>query len=144
MPVPRPKPTAALHAASWPTSTAWSGQAPALSSTQIRRYRLRDTSLGRRGYRRDDVDLLLDRVAAEVDERDQLIASLRAEVTDLRDHYCTYGDRGTPAPNAGPAGLPAAAPGASSAAWFGKPPVPPTGHAVGRAYVDPMPHRGRP
>ncbi|GEM_PF-6299215 len=144
MPIPRPTSTAALLAASWPASVARSGPAPALSSTQIRRYWLRDTSFGRRGYRRDDVDLLLDRIAAEVDERDQLIASLRAEVTDLRNHHrAYYGNRGTLAPTAGPAGVPAEPPGASLAAWFGKASVPPMGHTVGRASVDPLPHRER-
>lgn len=61
-----------------------------LSAEAIRSQRFRDTSFGRRGYRRHEVDLLLARVASEVESRDELIVRLRAEIADLREHYRAY------------------------------------------------------
>ncbi len=61
-----------------------------LSADQIRNPRLRDAAIGRRGYRREDVEQLLGRIAAQVEERDALIANLQAEIHQLRNHYRTY------------------------------------------------------
>ncbi|GEM_PF-5371234 len=78
-----------------PQHSAVANRRSPLSADQIRHPRLRDAPIGRRGYRREDVELLLGRIAAQVEERDALIAQLQAEIHQLRNHYRSYySDRG--------------------------------------------------
>lgn len=69
------------------SSTVWIP----LSPEQIRRPRLRETGRGRRGYRFDDVDAFLNRVAAEIEYWSQRCTSLQNEVHRLRNYYRELG-----------------------------------------------------
>jgi DivIVA domain-containing protein len=74
---------------------AGQGWAP-LSPEQIRGARLREAGLARRGYRPDDVDMVLNQVAAEVDRWMQRCAGLQAEVHRLRNFYRDQGEEVVP------------------------------------------------
>jgi len=63
-----------------------------ISPDQIRRTRLRDTGLARRGYRSEDVELLISRLAGEVERWMDRCGALQAEVYRLRNYYRDQGE----------------------------------------------------
>jgi DivIVA domain-containing protein len=62
-----------------------------MSPEEIRHGKIRQTPIGRRGYRPEDVDLLLGRVAREVERWAEAYAESEAEVCRLRDYYRSQG-----------------------------------------------------
>jgi len=69
-----------------------------MSPDQIRRARLREAGLARRGYRPDDVELLINRMAGEVERWMERCAGLQAEVHRLRNYYREHGGDAAPKP----------------------------------------------
>jgi DivIVA domain-containing protein len=105
-----------------------------LSPEEIRGYRLRMAAIGRRGYRRNDVDLLLARVAVEVAERDEAIRELRAELARLHEQY-----RGPAPMPPQPGGQPSAQPGGQRPPQPVAPMPPQVGGPVPAYPGDPVP-----
>jgi DivIVA domain-containing protein len=62
-----------------------------ISAGQVRERRFRETPLGRRGYRPEDVDLFLGRLAGEIDRWATGCAESQIEIRRLRDYYRTRG-----------------------------------------------------
>ncbi|MGC9668733.1 DivIVA domain-containing protein [Planosporangium sp. 12N6] len=62
-----------------------------LSAEQIRRRSFRETPLGRRGYRPDEVDLFLGRVAGEVERWTAAYAEAQNEIYRLKNYYRNEG-----------------------------------------------------
>lgn len=68
-----------------------------MSADEVRRAPLRESGLGRRGYRPEDVDRLRNHVAAELERWARAYADAEEEVHRLRDYYRRQGiDTGTP------------------------------------------------
>jgi DivIVA domain-containing protein len=63
-----------------------------MSPDQIRQPQLREAGLARRGYRPDDVELFVVRVAGEVERWMERCAALQAEVHRLRNFYREHGE----------------------------------------------------
>jgi DivIVA domain-containing protein len=62
-----------------------------MSPEQVRRPALRETGRGRRGYRIEEVDAFLNRVATEVEQWTQRYTTLQNEVYRLRNYYRDQG-----------------------------------------------------
>jgi cell division septum initiation protein DivIVA len=62
-----------------------------MSPEQVRGARLREAGLARRGYHADDVHVLLNQIAAEIDRWMQRCAALQAEVLRLQNFYRDQG-----------------------------------------------------
>jgi DivIVA domain-containing protein len=62
-----------------------------LSADQIRRRSFRETPLGRRGYRPDEVDLFIGRVAGEVERWTAAYAEAQNEVHRLKNYFRNEG-----------------------------------------------------
>jgi DivIVA domain-containing protein len=58
-----------------------------MSADRIREHRFRDTPIGRRGYRPDEVDAFLNRIAGEVQQWTTAYADAHTENNRLRDYY---------------------------------------------------------
>jgi cell division septum initiation protein DivIVA len=63
-----------------------------MSPNQIRRTRLREAGLARRGYRPEDVELLVSRLALEVERWMDRCGALQGEVHRLRNYYREQGE----------------------------------------------------
>jgi cell division septum initiation protein DivIVA len=70
-----------------PSSRGWRP----LSPDEVRRAPLRESGLGRRGYRPEDVDQLRNQVALELERWGQAYADSQAEVERLREYYRRQG-----------------------------------------------------
>jgi len=58
-----------------------------MSAEQIRHRAFRETGIGRRGYRPDEVDLFLGRLATEVERWNAAHADAHAEINRLKDYF---------------------------------------------------------
>lgn len=84
----------------YPSQHSWQP----LSPHDIRHAPLRESGLGRRGYRPEDVDRLRHQLAQEIEQWSQAYSDSQTEVRRLRDYYRTQGvevDRSQPRPGAG-------------------------------------------
>jgi cell division septum initiation protein DivIVA len=70
-----------------PSSRGWRP----LSPDEVRRAPLRESGLGRRGYRPEDVDQLRNQVAVELERWARAYADSQAEVERLREYYRRQG-----------------------------------------------------
>lgn len=77
--------------------TGWQPMSP----DEIRRAPLRESGLGRRGYRPEDVDGLRGQVAAEIDRWARAYADAQVEIQRLREYYRQHGVDAGQAPQAG-------------------------------------------
>jgi cell division septum initiation protein DivIVA len=90
-----------------PSTDGWQPMSP----DEVRRAPLRESGLGRRGYRPEDVDRLRNDVAAELERWSQAYAEAESEIRRLRDYFRRHGvDQ---APTAEPVGRHAAYPPAA-------------------------------
>lgn len=62
-----------------------------MSPDELRRTPIRETGLGRRGYRPEDVDRLRSQVAEELERWGRAYAEAQSEIQRLRDYYRTNG-----------------------------------------------------
>ncbi len=62
-----------------------------LSPQRIRTHQFRDTPIGRRGYRPDEVDAFVDRLAADIQQWSHVYAGATAEVHRLRNYFRSQG-----------------------------------------------------
>lgn len=65
-----------------------------LSAEQVRQQRFRETSLARRGYRADEVESYLSRVAADIDRWSSAYAEAAGEIRRLRNYFREHGESG--------------------------------------------------
>jgi cell division septum initiation protein DivIVA len=72
-------------------TTANAGGWHPLSPDEVRRAPLRESGLGRRGYRPEDVDRLRADVAEELERWGRAYAEAQAEIQRLRDYYRKHG-----------------------------------------------------
>lgn len=70
--------------------TSPSGWAP-LSPDQIRQRTFRESALGRRGYRREEVDSFLTQIADEINHWSNAYAQANAEINRLRNYFRDQG-----------------------------------------------------
>jgi DivIVA domain-containing protein len=75
------------------SGTAASADRVPVSAEQIRTRRFRETPVGRRGYRPDEVDNFLERVANEVEQLTAANADAHAEIDRLRNWFRNHGER---------------------------------------------------
>jgi cell division initiation protein len=72
-------------------TTANAGGWRPMSPDEVRRAPLRESGLGRRGYRPEDVDRLRAEVAEELDRWGRAYAEAQSEIQRLRDYYRQHG-----------------------------------------------------
>src|SRR5688572_9878976 len=70
-----------------------------LSPDQIRRRTFRESQLGRRGYRREDVDAFLARVADEIAQWSEAHTLVNGEMQRLRNYFRDHGIDAEPKPS---------------------------------------------